>query len=554
MHALFAEQLRALHGQAPAVASAARLPAAEQTGGVAGPPRLSRGKSRRSRSGNRTTSRTLVAALECAHAAVEGTHPARPRRAGRSAYGRGLPAGMEGIGLSRGRRPGQGLKDPGHRRQRLCRPGERLRPDDVRALARFRHRRPSPRSSRTAFRSARKARWPATSRRSLRDMTGSERVTFCNTGSEAVMAAMRVARTVTGRERGGVQQRLSRPVRRGAGQGDRRRRPGRPLPTAPGIPLGSIANMTVLPYGQQRSLDWIAANGQDIAAVLVEPVQSRHPALRPVEFLQKPVPVAERQRRRAGVRRDRHRLPRPLRAACRRCSGIRRRSWRPTARSWAAACRSASWPARPSFMDALDGGTWRYWRRFRSPKRPPPSSPAPSCATPWRWPPPRRCCSSRRPKGRRSRSGWPSAWAGFVDALNRDLERRGLATRAEGYSSWFHISFAAEGPLASLFWPQMRLLGIHMQEGFPCFLTTAHSRRRHRRRSKRVHGFARCPRGRRDPRSERQGNRIGAAHGAADRDPHRGADGRRGLLHLQRIDQHRARWPVGSDCPRGRTE
>ena len=29
---------------------------------------------------------------------------------------------------------------------------------------------------------------------------GHERVTFCNTGSEAVMAAMRVARTVTGRD------------------------------------------------------------------------------------------------------------------------------------------------------------------------------------------------------------------------------------------------------------------------------------------------------------------------------------------------------------------
>lgn len=31
-------------------------------------------------------------------------------------------------------------------------------------------------------------------------MTGHERATFCNTGSEAVMAAMRLARTVTGRE------------------------------------------------------------------------------------------------------------------------------------------------------------------------------------------------------------------------------------------------------------------------------------------------------------------------------------------------------------------
>ena len=35
----------------------------------------------------------------------------------------------------------------------------------------------------------------------LTQMTGTERVTFCNTGSEAVMAAMRIARTVTGRDR-----------------------------------------------------------------------------------------------------------------------------------------------------------------------------------------------------------------------------------------------------------------------------------------------------------------------------------------------------------------
>ena len=33
------------------------------------------------------------------------------------------------------------------------------------------------------------------------ELTGNDRVTFCNTGSEAVMAAIRVARTVTGRDR-----------------------------------------------------------------------------------------------------------------------------------------------------------------------------------------------------------------------------------------------------------------------------------------------------------------------------------------------------------------
>ena len=33
------------------------------------------------------------------------------------------------------------------------------------------------------------------------EITGNERMTFCNTGSEAVMAALRIARTVTGRNK-----------------------------------------------------------------------------------------------------------------------------------------------------------------------------------------------------------------------------------------------------------------------------------------------------------------------------------------------------------------
>ncbi len=35
----------------------------------------------------------------------------------------------------------------------------------------------------------------------IAEMTGHERVAFCNTGSEAVLAAMRLARTVTGRSK-----------------------------------------------------------------------------------------------------------------------------------------------------------------------------------------------------------------------------------------------------------------------------------------------------------------------------------------------------------------
>ena len=43
--------------------------------------------------------------------------------------------------------------------------------------------------------------------------------------------------------------------------------------------------MVVLEYGESESLDWIRQNAHELAAVIVEPVQSRHPELQPFEFL-----------------------------------------------------------------------------------------------------------------------------------------------------------------------------------------------------------------------------------------------------------------------------
>jgi len=43
--------------------------------------------------------------------------------------------------------------------------------------------------------------------------------------------------------------------------------------------------MIVLEYGSDQSLQWIRDNADDLAAVIVEPVQSRHADLRPFDFL-----------------------------------------------------------------------------------------------------------------------------------------------------------------------------------------------------------------------------------------------------------------------------
>ncbi|MYW67356.1 LLM class flavin-dependent oxidoreductase [Streptomyces sp. SID8379] len=118
----------------------------------------------------------------------------------------------------------------------------------------------------------------------LARLTGMERVAFANSGTEANSAAIRLARAATGRDRvvmfrgsyhGHIDSVLGRPGPDG----------GRAVPVSRGIPASAVADLLVLEYGGQEALDTIDALGDTIAAVVVEPVQCRNPALRPVEFL-----------------------------------------------------------------------------------------------------------------------------------------------------------------------------------------------------------------------------------------------------------------------------
>ncbi|CAJ4575512.1 polyketide synthase peptide synthetase fusion protein [Burkholderia pseudomallei] len=118
-------------------------------------------------------------------------------------------------------------------------------------------------------------------------LSGQDRVAFVNSGSEAVMVALRLARTVTGRERvvifrgayhghfDGVLADAADPADPAAG--------GAPL--VPGVARGAVADTLVFDYGDPASVDTLAAQLGHVAAVLVEPVQSRRPDLQPAAFL-----------------------------------------------------------------------------------------------------------------------------------------------------------------------------------------------------------------------------------------------------------------------------
>ena len=114
-----------------------------------------------------------------------------------------------------------------------------------------------------------------------------ERVAFSNTGTEAVMTAMRLARTVTNRTKialfsdsyhGHFDGTL---VEAQMGNGTRNT-----VPRAPGIPPNVVKDILVLEYGNSQSLDIIKDHEHELAAILVEPVQTNHLNLQPKEFLQ----------------------------------------------------------------------------------------------------------------------------------------------------------------------------------------------------------------------------------------------------------------------------
>ncbi len=118
----------------------------------------------------------------------------------------------------------------------------------------------------------------------LASLTGMERVAFASSGTEANSAAIRLARAATGRDkvvmfRGSYHGHIDSVLGRPGGPGQHT------VPVSRGIPDSAVAELIVLEYGEQESLETIDALGETVAAVLVEPVQCRNPGLRPVEFI-----------------------------------------------------------------------------------------------------------------------------------------------------------------------------------------------------------------------------------------------------------------------------
>ncbi|MBC9795257.1 non-ribosomal peptide synthetase/type I polyketide synthase [Sinomicrobium weinanense] len=129
----------------------------------------------------------------------------------------------------------------------------------------------------------------------IREITGAERVAFSNTGTEAVMNAMRIARAASGKTKivifkgfyhGTFDGYLAESVQEGNAI--------YAIPVAPGTTAGMVEDIVPLNYGSEESLRYIEEHADELAAVMVEPVQSRRPGHFPEAFLLKLREITER--------------------------------------------------------------------------------------------------------------------------------------------------------------------------------------------------------------------------------------------------------------------
>ena len=122
----------------------------------------------------------------------------------------------------------------------------------------------------------------------LSALTGMERVAFATSGTEVNSNAIRLARAATGRDKvvmfkGSYHGHADNVSGRSVASSVE----WRTVPLNTGIPTSAVADLFVLDYGDPASLGVIEEFAAEIAVVVVEPVQSRNPSLRPKEFVRR---------------------------------------------------------------------------------------------------------------------------------------------------------------------------------------------------------------------------------------------------------------------------
>lgn len=304
----------------------------------------------------------------------------------------------------------------------------------------------------------------------IAEFTNFDRVALCNTGSEAVLGAMRIARTVTGRStivafNGSYHGIADEVIVRGS-------KKLKSFPAAPGILHDAVQNMLILDYGTEESLRIIEENASDIAAVLVEPIQSRRADFQPIDFLKK--------LRRITTEAETVLIFDEVISGFRFHPGGVQAMFGIKAdigtygKVAGGGISIGIIAGKKKYMDALDGGFWEYGddsipevgvTYFAGTFVRHPLALATAKAS----------LLYLKEAGAQLQDSLNANGNYIANTINALCRRLNVPMFIAQFGSLWRIKFIEEYPYAELFFTLMRLKGIHILEGFACFLTTAHS-------------------------------------------------------------------------------
>ncbi|GAA5076124.1 polyketide synthase [Lysobacter panacisoli] len=302
------------------------------------------------------------------------------------------------------------------------------------------------------------------------ELTGHERAALCNTGSEAVLGALRVARTVTARSTvvlftGSYHGIVDEVIVRGT-------KSLRAVPAAPGILRNTAENVLVLDYGTPESMEIIRSRAKEIAAVLVEPVQSRRLDFRPVEFLKE---LRE-------VTRDNGALlifDEVVTGFRSNPGGVQAIFGIKADLATYGKVVGGGFPigviaGKREYMDALDGGHWQYG-----------DDSVPTVGVTYfagtfvRHPLALVAAKAVLEHFKRDGGELQKRLNANAEALANDINAYcadvGAPVSVKQFASAWKTHWHENHPLQDLLFALMRLRGIHILDNFPCFITTAHS-------------------------------------------------------------------------------
>ncbi len=301
------------------------------------------------------------------------------------------------------------------------------------------------------------------------ELTGFDRAALCNTGSEAVMGTVRVARTITGRDTlviftGSYHGIFDEVIVRGT-------KKLRSVPAAPGILRNTAENVLVLDYGTPESLAIIRERASTIAAVLVEPVQSRRPDFQPREFLEELRAITSD----AGALLIFDEVVTGFRSHPRGAQAVL--GIDADLASYGKVV-GGGFPigviaGKRRYMDALDGGGWQYGDAsiptvgvtyFAGTFVRHPLALAAAHAV----------LDHLKNAGPALQEQLNTRTTGLIDELNAFCTGVGAPIKLTHFSSVWKVNFVEEHPLQDLLFAMMRSRGIHVLDNFPCFFTTAH--------------------------------------------------------------------------------